>query len=105
MLFRTRLYCSSCTAIIERRSTTVMEEDAKGPIHERTSPRSSKKIRGKPVEQDNRILALGRLLRRKKFNLEGPDRNSFYWADSSLDPRYISCRRQGGGGHDMGRFL
>ena len=34
----------------------------------------------------------------KKFNLDGPDSNAYYWADSELDPRYFSRRRCGGGG-------
>ena len=33
----------------------------------------------------------------KKFNLDGPDGYSYYWADSRKEPLYFRKRQEGGG--------
>ena len=32
----------------------------------------------------------------KKWNLDGPDGNAYHWACKDIDPKYFSCRKQGG---------
>nr|CDJ88646.1 Metridin ShK toxin domain containing protein [Haemonchus contortus] len=55
-----------------------------------------KMARGHLLSSDEEARHEGRLIGEKKFNLDGPGGNKYYWCDLRKEPVYLSRRNFGG---------